>query len=47
MRDAADILAGVKLVFVPVGSGVAVRQSPPANTVVSPGTEVTVYFEPR
>lgn len=47
MRDAADLLAGARLVFVPAGSGVAVRQSPLANTVVNPGTEVTVFFEPR
>ncbi len=47
MRDAGDILAGAGLVFVPAGSGVAVRQSVAPNRSVNPGTEVTVYFEPR
>jgi stage V sporulation protein D (sporulation-specific penicillin-binding protein) len=47
MRDAGEILAGAGLVFVPAGSGVAVRQSVLPNSIVSPGTEVTVYFEPR
>lgn len=47
MRDAGDILAGSGLVFVPAGSGVAVRQSVAPNSIVNPGTEVTVYFEPR
>ncbi|MDR7868032.1 MAG: penicillin-binding transpeptidase domain-containing protein [Sporomusaceae bacterium] len=47
MRDAGDLLAGAGLVFVPVGSGVAVRQTVPPNTIVNPGAEVTVYFEPR
>ncbi len=47
MRDAGDILAEAGLVFVPVGSGVAVRQTVPPNTIVNPGAEVTVYFEPR
>ncbi len=47
MRDAGDILTGAGLVFVPAGSGVAVRQTVPPNSVVNPGTEVTVYFEPR
>jgi stage V sporulation protein D (sporulation-specific penicillin-binding protein) len=47
IRDAGDILTGAGLVFVPSGSGVAVRQSVPANGIVSLGTEVTVYFEAR
>ncbi|MDT8903111.1 penicillin-binding protein [Anaeroselena agilis] len=47
MRDAGDILNGAGLVFVPAGSGVAVRQSLPPNSVVNPGAEVTVHFEPR
>lgn len=47
MRDAGDILAGAGLVFVPAGSGVAVRQTVTPNSIVNPGTEVTVYFEPR
>lgn len=47
MREAGEALSSAGLTFVPVGSGVAVRQSVPVNTVVNPGTEVTVYFEPR
>jgi Cell division protein FtsI/penicillin-binding protein 2 len=47
MRDAGETLSGSGLVFVPSGSGVSVRQSVLPNTVVSQGTEVTVYFEPR
>ncbi|MDR3562291.1 MAG: penicillin-binding transpeptidase domain-containing protein [Negativicutes bacterium] len=47
MRDAGDALTGAGLTFVPVGSGIAVRQSITSNAVVSPSTEITVYFEPR
>jgi len=47
MREAGDSITGAGLAFVPVGSGVAVRQSVPANAVVNAGTEVTVHFEPR
>lgn len=47
MREAGDMLAGAGLAFTPVGSGVAVRQSVAAGTGVNPGTEITVYFEPR
>jgi Cell division protein FtsI/penicillin-binding protein 2 len=45
MRQAGDTLAEAGLTFVPSGTGVAVRQNIPANTVVDPGTEITVYFE--
>lgn len=47
MREAGDSLAGAGLSFIPVGTGIAVRQSVPPNTAVEPATEVTVYFEPR
>jgi stage V sporulation protein D (sporulation-specific penicillin-binding protein) len=47
MREAGGALADVGLAFVPSGSGVAVRQSIAPNTIVNPGTEITVYFEPR
>jgi len=47
MREAGDRLAGAGLTFVPVGTGIAVRQSTAPNTVVDPGTEITVFFESR
>ncbi|MDR3591134.1 MAG: penicillin-binding transpeptidase domain-containing protein [Negativicutes bacterium] len=47
IREAGDSLAGAGLAFVPVGTGVAVRQSIAPNTVVDPATEITVYFESR
>ncbi len=47
IRDAGDIITGAGLVFVPSGSGVAVRQSVPPNGIVNLGAEVTVYFESR
>lgn len=47
MRQAADGLSAVGLGMVPVGTGVAVDQSSAANSIVDPGSEVTVYFEPR
>lgn len=47
MRQAADELSAVGLGMVPVGTGVAVDQSVAANTIVEPGSEITVYFEPR
>ena len=47
MREAGDKLVEAGLSFVPVGSGIAYRQSIPPNTIVDPGTEITVYFESR
>lgn len=47
MRQAADELSAVGLGMVPVGTGVAVNQNVAANTIVEPGSEITVYFEPR
>ncbi len=47
MREAGTALTSAGLGFVPVGSGVAVRQSIAANTIVNPGAEITVFFEPR
>ena len=47
MRDAGDCLAESGLSFVPVGTGVAVKQSIIPTTAVDLATEVTVYFEPR
>lgn len=47
IREAADLLHSLELTFVPVGTGVAMKQSVTANTPVKPGTEIIVYFEPR
>lgn len=47
MRKAGDSLTTAGLSFLPVGTGIAVRQTIPPNTIVDPGAEVTVYFEPR
>lgn len=47
IREAADMLSKLGLACKPVGTGVAVRQSIAANTVVNDGTEITVWFEPR
>ncbi|EAX48506.1 Peptidoglycan glycosyltransferase [Thermosinus carboxydivorans Nor1] len=47
MREVARELSQIGLALTPVGTGVAVGQGTPANTVVDPGTEITVYFEPR
>lgn len=47
IREAADLLHNLELTFVPVGTGVAIKQSVTANTPVKPGTEIIVYFEPR
>ena len=47
MRQAADELSALGLSIIPVGTGVAVEQSIPANTIIEPGREITVYFEPR
>lgn len=45
IREAADILNGLGLTFVPVGTGTATKQSISPNTPVKPGTEIVVYFE--
>lgn len=47
MREASDILNKLGLSMVPSGSGVAVGQSIPANTLIDSGTEVSVYFGER
>lgn len=47
IREAGDNIIGAGLVFIPSGSGIAVRQSIPPNTAVDPGTEITIYFEAR
>ena len=47
IREAADALGKLGLACNPVGTGVAVKQSIAASTVVSTSTEVTVWFEPR
>ncbi|SDE91195.1 penicillin-binding protein [Sporomusa acidovorans] len=45
MREAGDMLHGLGLTFVPVGTGIAVKQSPAPYTTAKPGTEIIVYFE--
>lgn len=47
MREASEILNKLGLAMKPSGSGVAVGQSIPANTLVDAGSEVSVYFETR
>jgi stage V sporulation protein D (sporulation-specific penicillin-binding protein) len=47
LREAGEILAKAGLAMVPSGSGISVKQSVPANTIVDAGTEITVYFEER
>ncbi len=47
IREAAAILQKAGLYLIPEGSGVAVRQNPPANAPVAKSAEITVYFEPR
>lgn len=47
IREVALLLQQAGLSMIPEGSGVAVRQSLPANSTVAKGTEITVYFEPR
>jgi len=46
MRTAGESLTAAGLAFVPVGTGIAVGQSIPSNTIVDPGAEITVYFKP-
>lgn len=47
IREAADILSRAGLSLIAEGSGVAVRQSVPANAPVVRGQEIIVQFEPR
>lgn len=47
IREAGESLNKVGLAMLPVGTGVAVRQSIIGNTIVEPGTEITVHFEER
>jgi stage V sporulation protein D (sporulation-specific penicillin-binding protein) len=47
MREAGDAITSAGLSFLPSGTGRAAKQSIPPNTVVEPGSEVIVYFEPR
>ncbi len=47
IREAGEILNQAGLAIVPVGTGIAVRQSIAENTIVESGTEITIQFEPR
>ncbi|MEG6584313.1 penicillin-binding protein [Dendrosporobacter sp. 1207_IL3150] len=47
IRQAGDEISKSGLSMVPVGTGIAVRQSIAANSIAEPGSEITVYFEPR
>lgn len=47
IRETAELLSKAGLACNPVGTGIAVRQSIAPNTIVSSGTEVTVWFEPK
>ena len=47
MKEAGEMLNSQGLAFIPEGSGVAVKQSVGAYTVVDADSEVTVYFEAR
>ncbi len=47
IRETGETLTQLGLAIVPVGTGVAARQSIAENTIVEVGTEVTVYFEVR
>ncbi|GMA99864.1 penicillin-binding transpeptidase domain-containing protein [Pelosinus sp. IPA-1] len=47
IREAGDKITQIGLSIVPIGTGVAVRQSIAENTIVESGTEITIYFEPR
>lgn len=46
LRQALEDLSALGLRMKPSGSGVAVRQSISPNTIVDPGTEVEVHFDP-
>ncbi|WP_378955709.1 penicillin-binding protein [Pelosinus sp. sgz500959] len=45
MREAGESFNKVGLAIVPMGTGIAVRQSIPMNTIVDPSTEIAVIFE--
>lgn len=45
MREAGEVLNKAGLAIVPTGTGKAVRQSIPMNTIVEPNTEISVHFE--
>ncbi|WP_094603051.1 Stage V sporulation protein D [Sporomusa silvacetica DSM 10669] len=45
IREAGGILHELGLTFVPVGTGIVVKQSVAPNTPATPGTEIIVYFE--
>jgi len=45
MRQAGESLNKLGLAMVPMGTGIAIRQSIAGNTIVESGTEITVYFE--
>jgi stage V sporulation protein D (sporulation-specific penicillin-binding protein) len=47
IREASEKITQVGLSVVPIGTGVAARQSIAENTIVDAGTEITIYFEPR
>ena len=46
IREAAQELSALGVTMTSEGSGVADSQSIAANTLVDPGTEITVYFQP-
>lgn len=45
IRDAGNCVTSLGLTFVPNGTGLATKQSIPANTTVDMGTEIMVTFE--
>ena len=47
MRQAGESLNKLGLAMVPTGTGEAIMQSIAGNTIVEPGTEVTIHFEAR
>jgi stage V sporulation protein D (sporulation-specific penicillin-binding protein) len=47
IREVGEILNKAGLGLVPTGTGIAITQSIEPNTMVNPGTEVSVYFEMR
>jgi len=47
IRQAGESLNKLGLAMVPTGTGAATRQNIAENTIVEPGTEITVHFEAR
>lgn len=47
IREASIMLENAGLNLAPSGTGIAVKQSIPANTPVNKGTQIPVQFEPR